>query len=77
MNNITLQVTDISKNGSYHVKLIVDDKESGIIYLTSAQFEPFVDVIHLGCREKNISFNVENPFDVEEEDNEDFTDEDY
>jgi hypothetical protein len=77
MNNITLQVTDISKNGSHHVKLVVDDKESGIIYLTNSQFEPFVDVLHAGCREKNISFNIENPFDVERENNEDFADEDY
>lgn len=67
MNILTLTVVDISKS-SYHVKLSIDEKESGIIYLTSEQFDPFIEIIHHGCREKNITFNVENPFDVEEED---------
>jgi hypothetical protein len=71
MNNVHLLVVDQSNNGSYHVKVIVDSKESGILYLSSEQFHIFCTGIKNACYENNVFFLVENPFDVESEDDED------
>jgi hypothetical protein len=71
MNNVHLLVVDQSSSGSYHVKVIVDSKESGILYLSSEQFNLFSSGIKNICYENNVSFLVENPFDIETEDDED------
>lgn len=63
MNNLTLIVVEQTSKGSYHLKIIIDEKESGILYLTQEQYEAFIDITRLGCREKGISFILENPFD--------------
>jgi hypothetical protein len=71
MNNVNLLVVDQSSSGSYHVKILIDSKESGILYLSSDQFNLFSAGLKHICYENNISFLVENPFDIEAEDDED------
>lgn len=73
MNSILLKVTDQSGSGAYHVKMIVDEKESGILYFTPDQFSFFSKSLWRACTQDGVSFDIENPFDVENA--EDFGDE--
>lgn len=63
MNSLSLVVTDQSNSGSYHVKVLIDEKDSGILYLTSDQFDFFVKSLWKASTINNFTFNVENPFD--------------
>jgi hypothetical protein len=63
MNNIELLVTEQSGSGSYHVKLVLDSKESGILYLSKQQLEAVASSFKSYCYENNLSFLLENPFD--------------
>lgn len=75
MNNITLQVIEQSPSGSFHAKLFIDEKEVGIFYLTDKQYDFFVASLKQSSRNQGISFSVENPFDVSEEDEEEYFEE--
>lgn len=75
MNNILLKVVDQSSGGSYHIKLFVDEKETGIFYLNEEQFDFFVKSLKSHSLENGVVFSVENPFDLDEEDGEEFFDE--
>lgn len=63
MNKIELQVTEQSGSGSYHVKLVLDSKESGILYLNQEQLDAVASSFKSYCYENNLSFLLENPFD--------------
>lgn len=66
MNSISLIVTDQSGSGSYHVKMVVDEKESGILYLTPEQFAFISKSLWRSCTQDGAAFNAENPFDCED-----------
>lgn len=63
MSSLSLVVADQSESGSYHVKILVDDKDSGILYVSPEQFDFIVKSFWRSCTQENISFNVDNPFD--------------
>jgi len=63
MNSISLVVVDQSASGSYHIKVLMDEKDSGILYVSSDQFDFIVKSFWRSCTSNGISFNVENPFD--------------
>jgi len=63
MNNLSFIVTDQSASGSYHVKVLINEKDSGILYLTTEQFDFFVKSLWKSSTLNNFIFNVENPFD--------------
>lgn len=63
MNNLSLVVTDKTSSGSYHVKILINEKDSGILYLTSDQFDFFVKALWKASSFSNFVFNVENPFE--------------
>ena len=63
MNSIAIVVVDQSASGSYHVKVLVDEKDSGFLYLSSEQFDFFVKSFWRSCSNNGVSFSVENPFD--------------
>lgn len=66
MNNLHLQVVD--KNSSnYHVKLFVDEKESGIFYLNEEQFLFFKKALQQQSVFNDIEFNVSDPYSDEED----------
>lgn len=71
MNNILISVVDRSTNGSYHVKMYIDEKESGIFYLSPDQLTAFTKIFRSGTYNENISFILENPYEDSEEDLED------
>jgi len=66
MNKFLLQVVDQSSSGSLHVKLILDSKESGILYLSQEQFDAICSGMKAYCYENDLSFSIENPFDYSE-----------
>jgi hypothetical protein len=66
MNSISLIVTDQSGSGSYHVKMVVDEKESGILYLTPDQLAFISKSLWRSCTQDGVTFNAENPFDCED-----------
>lgn len=63
MNKIELLVTEQSNSGSYHVKLVLDSKESGILYVNKEQLDAIASSFKSYCYENNLSFVLENPFD--------------
>ena len=63
MNKIELVVTEQSNNGSFHVKLILDSKESGILYLNKQQLDSIAESFKSYSYENDVSFRLENPFD--------------
>lgn len=70
MNSLSLTVTDQSASGAYHVRMIVDEKESGILYLTPEQFAFISKSFWQSCSQDDIAFTTENSFDCAEEDSE-------
>jgi len=64
MNSFHLQVVDQSASGSLHVKLIIDSKESGILYLSQEQLDAISGGLKSYCYENDLSFSIENPFDI-------------
>lgn len=76
MNNILISVVDRSSSGSYHVKLYIDEKESGIFYLSPEQLHSFTKILRNGCNTYDTTFVLENPYDENfSEENEDGFDE--
>lgn len=69
MNSLSLIVTDQSASGAYHVKMVVDEKESGILYLTPEQFSFISKSFWQSCTRDGVILNIENPFDCEEFEN--------
>lgn len=65
MNSVRLVVTDQVPNGSYHTKLFLDEQESGILYLTPEQFLKVSQCFKSFCYENSLSFDIENPFDID------------
>jgi len=65
MNSVSLVVADQTPGGSLHVKLFLDEKESGILYLNEEQFITLTKFLRTSCYESEINFDVENPFDVD------------
>lgn len=68
MNSILISVVDRTTNGSYHVKLYIDEKESGIFYLSPDQLNILARIIRAGTFNDSISFVLENPYEDSEED---------
>jgi len=64
MSSFSLIVIDQSASGSYHVKILVNEKESGILYVAPDQFNFIVKSFWKSCTQENVSFNVENPFET-------------
>lgn len=77
MNNILISVVDRSASGSYHVKLYIDEKESGIFYLSPEQLHSLVKIMRNGCGIYDTTFVLENPYDenFSGEDGDDFDEE--
>jgi len=66
MNNLSLVVTDQTDTGCYHVKLLINEKDSGILYIEPSQFDFVVRSFWRACTSEGIPFNIENPFDETE-----------
>jgi len=66
MNNLRLQIIDKSSTNCYHVKVFVNEQESGILYLSEEQFFFFQKALQKESNEKDINFEVEDPFSDED-----------
>jgi len=68
VNSVLISVVDQTANGSYHVKLYIDEKESGIFYLSPDQLNGFAKIFRTGSYNENISFILENPYEEDADD---------
>jgi len=68
VNSILISVVDRTTNGSYHIKLYIDEKESGIFYLSPDQLNTLSRILRAGTFNDSISFVLENPYEDSEED---------
>jgi len=62
MNSIRIQVVDKSSSNSYHVKLFVDEQESGIFYLREEQFLFLCKALQKECTSSDVEYECEDPF---------------
>lgn len=67
MNNLELVITNKTKSGSVHLQLKCDKDDIGVLYLTNEQYTDFVNILRIGCFNKNIELSVSDPFGEEEE----------
>lgn len=67
MNQIHLQVVDKNINNNYHVKLFIDQKESGIFYLNEDQYFFFRKALQHQSTHDDVQFNVSDPYSDEED----------
>ena len=65
MRAVSLVVADQTPGGAYHVKLFLDEKESGILYLNESQLFTLTKFLRSSCFESDINFELENPFDTD------------
>ena len=72
MNNISLVVSDKSSNNSFHVKLFVDEKDVGVLYLSETQLDFLSQSIKNYAREEGVHYFLENLFDFSDEDEVDY-----
>jgi hypothetical protein len=63
MNSVSLIVVDQTSSGCNHIKIIIDEKDSGILYLTSDQFDFISKSLWRACTNEGIPFDIKNPFD--------------
>jgi hypothetical protein len=77
MNSLEFEVISVAKNGAAHVKINSDLDNLGVLYLDKHQFEPIRRIFARGCFENNIDFNIKNPFEVDEFEEENILDIDY
>jgi len=64
MNQIQLQIIDKTESG-YHVKLFLDGKNSGILYLTEEQFYFVRKALQAESYSQDKEFEVVDPFEEE------------
>ena len=65
MNKISLEKIH-SSNGVYHVKLLINDKDVGALYLKEEEAEALLSCLKFGRSESETSLNV-NIFDEDDD----------
>jgi hypothetical protein len=70
MNSLELEVVNLTSRGGAHVKINDAGDNLGILYLDKKQFEAIIGILTTGSFNKDIDFIINNPFDIE-------TDEDH
>jgi hypothetical protein len=65
MNGIELIVTNKTPRGGVHVQVKTDKDDIGILYLTKDQFIGLSNVLQVGCFNKDIDFQVVDPYNTD------------
>lgn len=65
MNKITLEKIN-SSNGVYHVKLLIDGKDVGVLYLKEEEAQVLLNCLKFGRSESEVALDI-NIFDDEDE----------
>ena len=66
MNNVELTVTSKTSRGGVHAQLKADKDDIGVLYLTKDQYINFCNLLQVGCFNKDIDFQVIDPYNNEE-----------
>jgi len=66
MNSIELTVTNRTPRGGVHVQLKADKDDIGVLYLSKDQYINFSNLLQVGCFNKDIDFQVVDPYNIEE-----------
>jgi hypothetical protein len=62
MNSIDIIVTSKTSRGGVHAQLKVDRDDIGVLYLSKDQYVDFCNLLQVGCFNKDIDFQVEDPY---------------
>ena len=68
MNNLSLSVKQKTSNGSVHLEIKSSENELGVLYLSEEEYLKLVQILRVGCFNKEVDFSVDDPYNVEEED---------
>lgn len=67
MNNLSLLVKQKTSNGSVHLEIKSSDNELGVLYLSEEEYLKLVQIMRVGCFNKEVDFSVNDPYNVEED----------
>lgn len=70
MNNLSLSVKQKTSNGSVHLEIKSSENELGVLYLSEEEYLKLIQIMRVGCFNKEVDFSVNDPYNVEEEDEE-------
>lgn len=67
MNNLSLSVKQKTSNGSVHLEIKSSDNELGVLYLSEEEYLKFIQIMRVGCFNKEVDFSVNDPYNIEED----------
>jgi hypothetical protein len=67
MNSLDLKVVNKTKTGAVHLEVNSSGENLGVLYLSEEQFTDIVGVLRVGCFNKDIDFQLNDPYNIEEE----------
>lgn len=67
MNSLSLLVKQKTSNGSVHLEVNSSGNELGVLYLSEEEYLKLVQVLRVGCFNKDVDFSVNDPYNIEEE----------
>lgn len=67
MINLDLQILDRTQNGTVHLQLKSSNDDLGVLYLSKEQYEVLVQIIRVGCFNKDVDLSVNDPYNRDEE----------
>jgi hypothetical protein len=67
MESLELTVVNKTDKGVVHAQLKNAGDDLGVLYLTEKQYNSLIGIIRTGCFNKEVDFVVEDPYNMEEE----------
>jgi hypothetical protein len=71
MSSLELQIVNRTNNGAVHLQVKSANDEFGVLYLSKEQYETLIQIIRVGCFNKEVDLTVNDPYNVDEGDDED------
>jgi hypothetical protein len=62
MNNLSLSVKQRTPNGSVHLEVKSSNNELGILYLSEEEYLKLVQILRVGCFNKEVDFSVDDRY---------------
>jgi len=67
MNSLELTVSNKTAKGAVHLNIKSSGDDLGILYLTENQYNDFISILRSGCFTKEVDFEVNDPYNSEDE----------
>lgn len=71
MNSLELTVTNKTTRGAVHLNIKSSGDDLGILYLSEDQYNDIISILRSGCFNKEVDFQINNPYNSEDEDEDD------